>query len=242
MVTRRDVTRLAKATGQLSDEAVRVLTDFLASTDLGDAARVRDALLEVVPALSDVYGDAAATVAAEWYEDLRAREVGGAFNAKLGATAPTGSVQGSVRWAAAELFTDHPQTIMDVLGGAVQRHVLYAARETIARNVEFDPAKPRYAVVPTGANPCAWCTILASRGWVYSSKKTADAHSKYHDNCSCQAVPSWDAANAHIKGYDPDAAYDLYLKAYAEAGPGESLGQIANRMRTQNPGLFGPGK
>lgn len=239
MVTRADVNRLEAATSRLSAEAAGALSRFFDSVELGDPVVVRDALLEVVPAISSAYGDAAATVAAEWYEEVRAGDVGGRFWATLGELEPEAAVQGSVRWAAGELFTDNPLKTLDLLGGALQRHVFYGARATIARNVELDPLHPRFAVVPTGAQPCAWCVVMASRGWVYHSKATADKHSEFHDDCHCQVVPSWDSAKAHIQGYDPDRDYELYLAARNEAGPGEPLSKTVSRMKRQNPDLFG---
>lgn len=50
----------------------------------------------------------------------------------------------------------------------------------------------------TGPNPCAFCAMLASRGWSYSSAKSAgykqDADgsvSKYHPNCHCTVLTRW---------------------------------------------------
>ncbi len=73
----------------------------------------------------------------------------------------------TVRWAAGGLWGDDPQQVRRVLDGCVQAWVKYSGRDTVARNVKFDPAKPRYARVPRGAHTCAWYAMLASRGFVY---------------------------------------------------------------------------
>lgn len=72
-----------------------------------------------------------------------------------------------------------------------------------------------WARVPSGAETCGFCYILASRGFVYESEKTAssrlrDGHA-YHDHCDCVAVPA--SASDTVEGYDPD----LYYGKYAEA-------------------------
>ena len=236
-MTRADVSRLSRALDFITGNADVALSELFASFDLGYPEMVRDALLEAVPALSDAYGDMAATVAAEWYEDVRMKELGESYASRLGSTAPRGAVDGSVRWAAGELFTDHPDGALNLLRGSLQRHIMYGARDTVARNAQLDPAKPRFAVVPSSADPCAWCAVMASRGWVYATRESAEKHTNsYHDNCKCQVVPSFDASKAHIEGYDPDKYYEQYSAARE---PGEPLSKTVARMRKQYPELYG---
>lgn len=235
MVTRSDVNRLSAATTKITDAADYVLSEFFSSVDLGRPVMVRDALLDALPVLAQEYGDLAATVAAEWYEQVRLEEVGGSYSARLGATADVKAVQGSVRWAAGELYTPDPQGTLVLLRNSLQRYVMQGARDTIAANVQADTGRPRYAVVPTGPTPCPWCLIMASRGWAYSTERNARKHSSYHDSCKCQVVPAWGDAPPRLQGYDPDGYYKLYAQAREE---GEPLSQTAQRMRTLFPDLF----
>ncbi len=69
------------------------------------------------------------------------------------------------------------------------------------------PQRPRYARVPSGAETCRFCIMLASRGAVYLSKDNAGAVSHYHANCDCKVVPDW---GDDIEGYDPDEYYKLW--------------------------------
>lgn len=49
----------------------------------------------------------------------------------------------------------------------------------------------------TSSNPCAFCAMLASRGFVYASKTSATksyqggAMKSYHENCHCFAIARW---------------------------------------------------
>lgn len=49
----------------------------------------------------------------------------------------------------------------------------------------------------TGPNPCAWCSMLASRGFAYTSKRRAEfkgggaTMESYHPNCHCYPVCRW---------------------------------------------------
>lgn len=213
MTTRADVDRLGRAQSRVTALVRADLEAFFASLSLSNPAAARDALLEFVPILVSEYGTVSATVAAEWYEEVRARDVGGLYTARLGDLTPDEAVRGGVRYAAGHLWTDNPQMTLAVLSGAVQRYVQYGGRDAVARNVAADPKRPRFARVPRGQTTCAFCTMTASRGFVYHSESSAGVSDKFHDDCDCQVVMSWDRDTPHIEGYDPDRLYELYSSA-----------------------------
>ena len=102
-------------------------------------------------------------------------------------------------------------------------------RLTTRFNVQQDPSRPRYARVPQGKT-CAFCTMLASRGFVYASEDTAGKWHKYHHDCDCKIVPTW--GETRIDGYDPEKLYDMWKDASKEGG---SLSEKLARMRRQHP-------
>lgn len=240
MTTRADVNRLSAAQAEVVRLARRDLAGLFATMDLSDPARVRDALLEIVPLLVRTYGDIAATAAAEWYEEVRAGSVGGSYSARLSPGVDPGKVEGSVRYAAGHLFGENPQQTLAVISGAMQRHIYYSGRDTVRRNASYDPRKPRWARVPTGAKTCTFCSMMASRGFVYHSAQTAGEDDDYHDDCDCQAVVEFDAETHHIAGYDPDADYDRYLAARDAAGSGDPRVILA-KMREMFPDHYTDG-
>lgn len=243
MTTRADVDRLLSANQRLVEMAKRDLTELFASFDLSRPELVRDALLEVTPMLVREYGDIATAVTAEWYEEVRAASVAGRapYVARTVAGVAADEVEGIVRWSAKELFGDEPDKVLVLLFGSMQRFIMYSSRETVARNVHYDPLNPRYARVPTGAKTCAFCTLLASRGFVYYTEKAAgDSGHRYHNDCDCQVIPEWDSDGAHIEGYDPDAMYEQYLAARRASGRSDIEG-IAAEMRRMFPDSFTDG-
>lgn len=241
MTTRRDLNELSALGSRAVELARAELEAFFYGLDLTKPELARDALLEFMPMLAQEYGDVAATAAAEWYESQRAAQIGGTYRAVLADTVPVAQTQGSVRYAAGHLFGDDPAQTLALLSGAMQRFVLYGSRDTIARNVGRDPARPRFARVPIGAKTCAWCTMLASRGFVYLSRETAGiARDHYHDDCDCQVVADFNKDAAHIEGYDPDSMYDMYLAARQAAGTGDQK-SIAAEMRRMFPESFTDG-
>lgn len=243
MTSRADVERLAGATRSVADLAVEQLQDFYLSLDLSTPDLIREALLEVVPEIVRECGPVAGTAAAEWFEDVRAAEVGGRFSALLGPDAESAAVVGSVRALASDAALARPDALLSLLSGAVQRHVSYSARATVARNAAHDPLRPRFGRVPRGAKTCAWCTMLASRGFVYHSKRSAGVVAEdFHDDCDCAIVTEWDRDEQHIAGYDPDRLYRLYLDGLESLGPGShSRAAIAAAMRRAHPDAFTDG-
>jgi len=240
VTTRSDVDRLSRASAQVVQAARADLADFFASLDLNRPEAVRDALTDFVPVLVGEYGDAAAAIAADWYEEIRTAQIGGRYSALAAPGVASAEVVGSVRWAVADLFGDNPAQTLALLGGAIQRHILYSGRATVRRNVARDAAHPRYARVPSGSHTCAFCTMLASRGFVYHNEKLAQHQGlgqhqdKFHDDCDCLVVVEFNADAHHIAGYDPDAMFAMYESAADEVGNKTDTEAILAAMRQQH--------
>lgn len=235
MTTRADVTRLSAAQRRLVALAQGELTAFFGTLDLSRPGAVRDALVEIVPLLVREYGDLASAAAAEWYEQIRPQA---GFNARTVPAAPAEAVIGSTRALAGSLWGDSPRDALSAIQGAMQRHISYSGRATVARNVSLDPLNPRYGRVPSGGKTCAWCTMLASRGFVYDTKESAGIIADhYHDDCDCQVVAEFDREQHHIEGYDPDGMYGQYMQARDAANSGDPK-VIASKMRELFPDAF----
>lgn len=184
-----------------------------------DPADQRDALLDLVPAIAQKYGNVDSAAAAEWYEQMRHKwikddgyTVDGRYDPDMVPMRQT------VRRLAGNLWDDdNRQADLDAmkrgLHSNMDRWVKAGGRETIMRAAKHDPSKPRYARVPSGAKTCAFCAMLASRGFVYADEDKAGALGQYHKDCHCEIVPSWDKKKPRIEGYDPDKLYAKYLKA-----------------------------
>ncbi|BDQ19756.1 hypothetical protein RQN9TF_11140 [Rhodococcus qingshengii] len=89
------------------------------------------------------------------------------------------------------------KVIADKVQAVAERHARMPSREALTDAVESDDdddgPKIGWARVLTGAESCGFCAMLASRGPVYKSKKSAsDAGGvdgkAYHDNCDCEVV------------------------------------------------------
>lgn len=189
MPTASDAATLRRAHARIAGLAERDLDRFWATLDLSRPERARDQLLDFVPALTTVYGEAAAVVAADWYDELRAAEgVRGRFTSVMAAPFAVDAVQARVRFGAAHLFTDTPDAMKPFLSGAVQKYVLQPGRDTVAVSAVEDPVASGWQRVTQGET-CRFCVGLAARGAVYRQESAAFAA---HGHCDCTAVPSWD--------------------------------------------------
>ena len=213
MVASADIEEFRLAQSGIAARVKRDLAAFWTSLDLSRPERARDALLEFVPVLVQVYGEAAAVVAADWYDEQRAIErVPGRFRAVMAAPMATPYVQQRVRFAAHHLFTDAPGQMLAFLDGATEKYALQAGRDTIRGSANRDPQAVGWhretRPSETFASGCGFCRVLAGRGGVY---KRETAPFAAHDDCHCVAVPSWDADA-------PEVPADAYVASVRTAG------------------------
>jgi hypothetical protein len=197
----------------------RDLLAFFASLDPARPEAVKLELFDVVPALVAQYGDIAATVAADWYDELRASEgVSGRFRAPLAELVPTEVVNSRLGYATrtdGPLFAGTLDTLAAFTSLITNEYALQPGRDTVMQAAHKDNAA--YARIPE-RGACEFCLMLASRGFVYSKDTVGDSK-KFHGKCRCNAMPVWDETRARVEyGYDPDALYDQY-RALRDATP-----------------------
>jgi hypothetical protein len=215
MATGAQVRQYRQAQKDVVELAERELRQFFASLNPENPLAAVKALELLLPELIRQYGEIGATVAADFYDELRAGSVAKkTFKAVLSDPIPVEQIRVSTKWAVGPLFqkdTDAEAALSNLID-VTDRLVKQQGRNTIHDNTLRDPSKARYARVPTGSETCTFCLMLASRGAEYKSAEAA-AKNKYHGKCDCQPVPVWDdndLSTLHKAGYDPDALYDRW--------------------------------
>lgn len=200
---------LTKEINGISVDAKAKVMRVLEKLDWNDVPACRDAVVSAVNAVLDAYSLAAGQASADFFDASREIAVG----SRLGAAVATGrdpdATEGAIR-----AFVDKAlKGDIDSFNSAVLSRVGYelkrSAGQTMMENAARDPLKPRFARVPSGGETCRFCLMLAGRGFVYHSKKTAGEFGHYHDNCDCRIVASWD--NDGVEGYDPTAYHNEWL-------------------------------
>lgn len=187
-----------------------------------------------VPILVDTYGEVAAGVAADFYDELRAESPGArrAYRAALAPAVAASRVEKSVEWAA------RPVTATAAAGGELDDVALAATlgrlrqvtdeltvgqgKRTFHYAARRDPDRPRVARILGGDDPCAFCVMLAGRLAVYESVETAVGVTPdhYHGDCYCAPLVMWDG-DSYPAGYSPDTYNAIYWSARAEVTGGD---------------------
>ena len=178
----------------------------------------RERLIDYAYGVATRYGEGAAALTAQMY-DAVAQLSGMLLDAAEPAeTASWSEVAETVNGVLKR--SENP----DTLSSAVSRLVKQAGADTTLQNAERDGAQ--FAWVPVG-DTCAFCLMLASRGWQYASKNALkNGHAEHiHSNCDCNYAVRFDTTS-NVRGYDPDR----YLKMY-ESAEGDTWQEKVNSMR-----------
>lgn len=214
MPTATQVDRWMTAEQALQIRATNDLMRIIDRIDPAQPVAARNALLEAMPALIEKYGAVMAVVAADFFDDLITGDV------YIPGFKPPAAYWASTRNAVTPLFkSGNMAATTTALVGALQRHILQPARETIMESARRTPGVA-YARMLRGDKNCAFCTVMAGRGAVYSSEPLAGDLGKrfndYHDHCDCRVIPIRNERD-WPKGYDHERVEKLYKDALDES-------------------------
>lgn len=165
----------------------------------------RKELIDYAYGIVQKYGEASAALSAEMYDAVAVLEGRYIAPAEMAELANYGDVAKAIDGT---LKTS--QNINEIASAAT-RWVKMAGADTTLHNAIRDGAE--CAWVPQGMT-CAFCLVLASRGWQRATKKTLkNGHAEHiHSNCDCQYAVRYDS-RTDIEGYDPNAYLSMYRHA-----------------------------
>ena len=173
-------------------------------------AECRDLVLQALAAVMPTYTTMAAQASADFYDAARELVVGEKMGAQAISDFDMRKTEGAVRGFVRFVLRDEVQTFNDQVLQRIDYEMKRSANMSVVENGRRDPKKVRYARVPTGAETCDFCLMLASRGFVYQSEGTASA-SHCHSSCDCRVTPGWDGME--VEDYDPRSIYDRWQDA-----------------------------
>lgn len=176
-------------------------------------AEKREAAKLIMEGFVQGYDDVAAEFAAQWY-DCRAEQGGARLDQAVTMTTyRPDSVDAVARYQARKLAKGGDAAFAKACGEFARNDAFKSLNETISANVGRDKDKGvRFARVPTGFETCTFCLMLASRGAVYHTRKTAGEFKHFHRRCDCKIVPSFeDDADAElVEGVRPKELRERY--------------------------------
>lgn len=214
--------------GMLNNLVSQARGDFLDFTDgLGweqSRQSVAEAIRLTIADLMEQYGMPAAELGAQWYE-LCAREGGADVNAALLGDLNFSRIDARLKRRLQKYLDEEEDldTTLEFVLDLLEDEIHIASRDQIIQNLDRDEKENRrtnrrsragYARVPVG-DTCAWCIMLASRGYVYRSYESAGGldPDHYHAHCDCVVVGYNDPIA--IAGYGDQ--YKEYLSMYEAA-------------------------
>ena len=205
-----DWTEYIETLRKVNDAAADDMGDFLDLNRDDDgywnSKGTRMAILRHAYGLVTKYGSAAAELAAEMYDAVAKRSGKNLPDAEPAETATfpevAKAVNGTIKYSERE----------DVIAGTVGRLTRMAAADTVLQNGSRDGAE--WAWIPQGNETCAFCIMLASRGWQHASKAVLNGgHAEHiHPNCDCMYAIRFDS-DTQYGSYDPSK----YKKIYDDA-------------------------
>lgn len=197
-----------KVSSSAQDSVARTLT-AIDLTD--DVATVRQSVVEVMQGVCALATDTVAALSAEFYDGIRERELGSRINARASSGRVPKATEEAVRAFADKLVKGDPVAFENLVLSRIDYEVKVASAMATLNAGKYDPVPPKFARVPTGDETCAFCLMLASRGFVY---RNLEAASHAHANCDCRVVPAWNVKDPRdptlVEGYDPREIYDRW--------------------------------
>lgn len=175
-----------------------------------NVAECRGLVIQALAAVMPTYTTMAAQASADFYDAAREMVVGERLGAQAISDYDMRKTEGAVRGFVRFVLDGRVDTFNDQVLQRIDYEMKRSANMSVVENGRRDPKRVRYARVPTGAETCDFCLMLASRGFVYQSEGTAGA-SHCHSSCDCRVAPGWDGME--VEGYDTQAIYDRWQDA-----------------------------
>lgn len=198
MVTAGQAEEFRAANATLIAAVEARLDEFWASAGSKDPVAGLNALLNYVPLLTQQFGELAATLAMDWFEELRLDAIDAGQIAAIGRATSYEAVRtdpviltvsaASASYWQHRLATDGPDAAVAGLKDGAMRAVRQSGREAITQNTDRDPAARGWQRL-TRAGACRFCRALASRGGVYTRASVRFA--AHGPKCNCVAAPTW---------------------------------------------------
>lgn len=202
MISRNEFDAYNKAVEQIGNKAASdvesSVLNWCAQNPTASVAEKREAAKLIMEGYVQGYDDIASEFAAEWY-DHRAKSEGISLDQAITMAVYSPEKSDAVaRYQAKKLAKGGDAAFAKACGEYAKNDAFRSLNETIIANVGRDRDKgARFARVPAGAETCTFCLMLASRGAVYHTRKTAGEFKHFHRHCDCKVVPGFED--------DPDA-------------------------------------
>lgn len=189
-----------------SSSVEREVLEWCAAHEGASVKDAREAAKAILSRSVKTYDQDAAVLAAEWY-DAQGRSVGVKLDRAVTAVTYTNhDVDKLVHYQVEKYKNGDVGGFAAMCGEYAANDAMKSVNKTVLKNAKRDKAKGvMFARVTSGLNTCAFCLMLASRGAVYQTRKSAGEFDHWHRHCTCKVVPSFsgDKYEVLVEGHDP---------------------------------------
>lgn len=214
----REYSREIKAASTSAADAMEAaLRQFMEENPNASVEDLRNAAMNIVGQVVETYGNAAGVVSMQVFDSIMDAEGVPTGGAVLYEGPDYDAISKGAHYQARWLTKGKQDRFVEEMRQLTEYHVRRAANQTAIDSVERQSgwrgsrsgkaSKVRYARVPTGGETCTYCTMLASRGFVYRTSESA-GHAQHRD-CDCLVVPGLKGQTS-IAGYDPKTMERLW--------------------------------
>lgn len=198
---------LSQQQQQAADLVARSIKAYARMNPGYTVAEMRDYAIEMMAQALRTYGATGATLAAAEYDKTMQLAGFSVAAADIFDELDEDWLTEKVHYQAGKLVTGDRDGFTRMLAQAAADHVNRSANHTSIENAVRDrDAGVKFARILTGRENCTFCTMLASRGFVYATRESAGAYDQWHRFCDCRVVAGVDG----IEGYDLDGLYDRW--------------------------------
>lgn len=240
----------------ITDAGLAELDELLASLT-GEPTKVqREALKELIPELGDQYVNATSLSSAQFFEELmEMQDVKTPRAPELAPLPERKRWQSLIDWSADDDVFQYlgPDMVYSRIAGGFTKQMTETASDTMIGNAQLLEAAMSAQRVPK-PGCCAFCSMLASRGAVYSTTsagqvvgrgKPVGSHplakgvrprgsralgEKFHDFCRCEVVPVTPDNYVELQSIEKKHL-DAYINASKNSNDGRSLRWKETRLK-----------
>lgn len=193
----------------LSEASKKAISKQISMIQFNDVADLRNKLIEILEPFFANASAMAAVYTEQMYNDAREFALGERLDQMPDSGRIPEATEGAIRAFVGELDKGGIERITELLQERIDYEIKKSAGNATFNLAMRDPAKPRFARIPTGSETCEFCIMLASRGFVYHSEKSAGGLDHWHYKCDCRVVPGF-TGYTDVEGYDTDALYEKW--------------------------------
>lgn len=221
----------------------REVLEWCAEHEGATVAEAREAAKSIVSRHVRTCDQDAAALAAEWY-DAQAKAVAAKLDRAVTAVTYTNhDVDKLVRYQVEKFKSGDTAGFASMCGEYAANDAMRSVNQTVLKNVARDKKKGvKFARVTSGRNTCAFCLMLAGRGAVYDSRKSAGEFDHWHRHCTCKVVPcfSGNQYETLVEGHDPKKIENRLLEVERLTGTRRNTPEFTREVALRDSGwLFG---